>query len=85
VLEVQDDGQGFQVPRRWLELARQGHLGLVGIAERAEAIGGQLQIISAPGAGTRIRVVVPNTSAPESVVPLDDPTDHQHRDQPEVL
>jgi PAS domain S-box-containing protein len=59
VLEIKDDGQGFEVPLRWVELARQGHLGLVGIAERAEAIGGRLQIISAPGAGTLIRVSVP--------------------------
>ncbi len=85
VLEVQDDGQGFEVPQRWLELARQGHLGLVGISERAEAIGGRLQIISAPGAGARIRVVVPHDNSPEPVGLLDDRTDHHHRDQPEVL
>jgi signal transduction histidine kinase len=59
ILEVQDDGQGFEVPQRWINFARQGHLGLVGISERAGAIRGQLQIISAPGAGTVIRVIVP--------------------------
>ncbi len=56
VLEVQDDGCGFEVPGRWLHLARQGHLGLAGISERAEAIGGKLKVISTPGTGTTIRV-----------------------------
>jgi PAS domain S-box-containing protein len=59
VLEIQDDGCGFPVPRHWIELARQGHLGLVGAAERAEALGGRLEIESTPGEGTSIRVVVP--------------------------
>jgi PAS domain S-box-containing protein len=58
-LEVQDDGDGFEVPQRWINLARQGHLGLVGSAERAEACGGQLTIVSAPGQGTLIKVSVP--------------------------
>ncbi len=39
-LTIKDNGCGFNVPDRWIELARQGHLGLVGAAERAEAIGG---------------------------------------------
>jgi len=58
-LEVQDDGDGFKVPERWINFARQGHLGLVGSAERAEACGGQLSVVSAPGQGTLIRVRVP--------------------------
>ena len=60
-LEVQDNGQGFRVPRRWVELARKGHLGLVGAVERIEAIGGKLTVESAPGQGTLIRVVIPRT------------------------
>lgn len=62
VLEIQDDGCGFKVPTRWIELAREGHLGLVGAAERAEAIGGRLEVVSSPGEGTLIRVVVPHPS-----------------------
>lgn len=49
VLEVQDDGRGFEAPQRWIELARQGELGLVETLERAEAIGGQMKVVSAPG------------------------------------
>jgi PAS domain S-box-containing protein len=67
VLEIQDDGCGFTVPKHWIELARQGHLGLVGAAERAEAVGGRLEIESAPGEGTLIRVVVPYSIEQETV------------------
>ena len=59
VLEVQDDGRGFEAPQRWIELARQGQLGLVETLERAEAIGGQMKVVSAPGEGALIRVTVP--------------------------
>jgi PAS domain S-box-containing protein len=57
-LEVQDDGAGFTLPDDLLNLARQGHLGLVGMKERAEAIGAVLEIQSAPGAGARLTVRV---------------------------
>ena len=59
ILEIEDDGCGFKMPQRWVELARRGHLGLVGAAERAEAVGGCLKVISNPGHGTLIRTVVP--------------------------
>ncbi len=59
VLEVRDTGCGFVVPGQRLELAREGHLGLIGAAERAEAIGGRLAVKSAVGAGTCLRVVAP--------------------------
>lgn len=58
-LEIQDDGCGFELPARWVELARQGHLGLVGTAERVQAVGGQFKITTAPGKGTLIQVTVP--------------------------
>lgn len=59
ILEIQDDGCGFELPNRWVRLARQGHLGLVGAMERAREIGGHLDVITAPGQGTLIRVSVP--------------------------
>jgi signal transduction histidine kinase len=55
-LEIEDNGIGFQVPDRWIELARKGHLGLVSASERAEAIGGRLQVLSKPNGGTILRV-----------------------------
>jgi two-component system sensor histidine kinase DegS len=59
VLQVQDNGCGFEVPKRWGDLIRQERLGLLRAVERAKALGGQLKISSTPGKGTLIRVVVP--------------------------
>lgn len=54
-LEVMDDGVGFEPAA-----ARAGGgLGLSGMEERAQRLGGQLQIESAPGKGTRVVVQVP--------------------------
>ena len=63
LLAIQDDGCGFTPPRRWIELEEAGHLGLSGIAERAEAIGGRLEVESVPGQGTVLRVVAPRPPA----------------------
>lgn len=58
-LEIQDNGKGFDVPERWIRLARSGHLGLVGAQERAEAIGGTFAVESKPGEGTCVKIFVP--------------------------
>lgn len=58
-LEIQDNGRGFSDPVDWDEYARQGHLGLVGMRERAEAVGGKLELLSRPGEGVMVRVVIP--------------------------
>lgn len=62
-LTIRDDGRGFIPPARWLALARRGHLGLLGASERAEGIGGRLEVVSAPGDGTLIRVTAPTSVA----------------------
>ena len=59
LLEVQDNGAGFDLPGHWIDLARKGHLGLVGAMERARDIGGRMRIKTAPGQGTLIQAVVP--------------------------
>ena len=52
--------------KKGLDFARKGHLGLVGAAERAEAIGAQLNVESFPRKGTRLVVSVPcDTTQPE--------------------
>lgn len=58
-LEVQDNGRGFSVPERWMDLARKDRMGLADAAERAEALDGRLQVISFPGRGAIVRVSVP--------------------------
>ena len=53
-LTVVDDGAGFspdEVPR--------GHLGLLGMRQRLDLIGGELRVDSAPGRGTTIEAIVP--------------------------
>jgi PAS domain S-box-containing protein len=59
VLEIEDDGRGFELPSRWIELARQGHLGLVGMVERVQAVGGWCEFQAVPGQGTMVRAVLP--------------------------
>ena len=53
-LTIVDDGVGFDVDRAW-----GNGLGLVSIRERLDAIGGQFEIYSQPGAGTRLEIRVP--------------------------
>jgi signal transduction histidine kinase len=53
VLEVEDDGIGFD-PKA--AAARSRRLGLTSMEERARRIGGTLEIRSAPGAGTTVRL-----------------------------
>jgi PAS domain S-box-containing protein len=59
VLEIQDNGKGFVVPRHWIDSVRKGHMGLIGAAERIEMLRGRLEIISEPGNGTTIRAIAP--------------------------
>jgi two-component system NarL family sensor kinase len=53
-LDIEDDGRGFDPaqtpPNRY---------GLIGLNERARLLGGSLHLDSAPGAGTRLAVVIP--------------------------
>lgn len=53
-LRVADDGAGFDPV-----VARRGGLGLEGMAERAKLVGGELDLRSAPGAGTEITLRLP--------------------------
>ena len=57
VLEVSDDGVGFDPADPELRARR---LGLTSMEERAQRLGGALEIRSAPGAGTTIRLEAPD-------------------------
>lgn len=61
-LGILDDGAGF--PDEVATAGRRpGHFGLVGMTERAQRIGGRLEIATSQGGGTRIQVTVPGRLA----------------------
>ncbi len=68
-LEIQDNGQGFELPSGWLDLARHGHFGLAGICERAEALNGRVFIRSTRDKGTLVRVIIPRTELQPRAIP----------------
>ncbi len=55
-MEMSDNGSGFITPNSPTEFAPNGHFGLLGIHERADLIGAKLEIESAVGRGTRLKV-----------------------------
>lgn len=55
---VEDDGDGFDLEDDVNRFALNGKLGLLGMIDRARAIGGRLQIDSKRGSGTRIILTV---------------------------
>lgn len=59
LFEIHDNGRGIAGSLDWDDFARQGHLGVIGMKERAEAIGGSLQIFSRSGEGTLVQVSIP--------------------------
>ena len=61
--EIQDDGNGFD-PRRLDSNEDSPHgLGLLGIKERVNQLGGDIEIISQPGSGTLLRLRLPIAEA----------------------
>ena len=59
VMSLADNGHGFEPPEQTAELSVSGKLGLLGMRERVELLGGELEIKSAPGGGTEVRALVP--------------------------
>ena len=61
VLVIEDNGVGFSAEKGIVITENDRGLGLLGMKERAELVGGRLEIESSPGAGTTIFVRVPAT------------------------
>jgi len=57
-IQVEDDGIGFQMEtnRKLNEMLAHKHFGLVGMLERANLIGAEIEIESKLGEGTRIHI-----------------------------
>src|SRR6202163_101295 len=63
-LRIRDDGKG--IDPKLLSTGRDGHWGLPGMRERAQQIGGQLEIWSEVGAGTEVELRIPGSVAYET-------------------
>lgn len=57
-IEIEDDGKGFVPESLPPPAARERGLGLLGMRERVELFGGTIELDSAPGQGTRVKVSV---------------------------
>jgi len=60
VLTITDNGKGFELPEKIEDMASAGKLGLAGMQERAQLIGGRLMLESELGKGTTVTVEVPS-------------------------
>jgi len=61
VLEIQDDGLGFDIGAVDATYETRGSLGLTNMRERAELVNGLINIESSEGNGTLVQVVIPLT------------------------
>jgi signal transduction histidine kinase len=66
---VEDDGQGFQADQMLRNGLQQGKLGLYGMQERAQQLGGNITIESEPMKGTTIYVRIPKEMTHDSKNP----------------
>ncbi|HVA04711.1 MAG TPA: ATP-binding protein [Acidimicrobiales bacterium] len=57
-VEVADDGRGFDPERKGTDV-EDTDLGLLGMRERVDLLGGIVEVVSAPGKGTVVRATVP--------------------------
>jgi len=56
---ISDNGKGFGAPKSLVDLPRSGKLGLAGMKERVDLVGGTLQITSKIGEGTTVIAELP--------------------------
>jgi signal transduction histidine kinase len=59
LIEVRDNGKGFDVSKVQVNYDKRGSLGMVNMSERAEVLKGKLSIASAVGQGTRVMLRLP--------------------------
>jgi len=61
LLEIVDDGVGFDLDSVTKSYDKRGSLGMINLRERTDLVNGLLNVKSAPGQGTRVRVYIPLT------------------------
>jgi len=57
-MEIKDDGKGFDIEKMW-HVRKSRHLGMLGMRERIEMVGGKFTVASAPGQGTTVKAQIP--------------------------
>lgn len=60
LVSIEDDGTGFDVPANLNTLVTDGKLGLIGMQERAQLVGGKLTVLSNPHNGTVLSAEIPS-------------------------
>jgi PAS domain S-box-containing protein len=60
-MTISDNGKGFEVPHPLNNIGDTGKLGIIGMLERSELLGGTLTIESSPQMGTTVAVDLPYT------------------------
>ena len=72
-MEIHDNGKGFQVDGDAFFGEESKRLGLLGMRERVEMVGGKFRVESAPGEETTVCVEIPNLATepdiPQSKAP----------------
>ncbi|MBN2238377.1 MAG: sensor histidine kinase, partial [Dehalococcoidales bacterium] len=65
LITIKDNGRGFTIPPGVEGFARVGKLGMIGMRERAQLLGGTLNIKSKPGEGTNLEINIPLPESPQ--------------------
>jgi signal transduction histidine kinase len=73
VIEIEDDGEGFEPEQMAPRPGDARGLGLMGMRERLDLFGGSVQIESSPGAGSRVVIRVPVTTPSLPTAHVEDP------------
>jgi two-component system sensor histidine kinase DegS len=67
-VEVADDGQGFDLAGALSDKVAKSSIGLITMKERAEMLGGRMDVTTAPGDGTKIFVTLPISRSSENTM-----------------
>lgn len=59
VMSVKDDGRGFDMDEAGKRMSQDSGFGLSGMKERVKSLSGEVEIVSKPGEGTTVNVIVP--------------------------
>lgn len=79
-LSIRDNGRGFAPDAHGMPKKRQ--LGIIAMRDRAELLGGQMQLFTESGRGVRVVVTIPYHGHLVNTTPEGGPDNHEHAHQP---